>query len=168
MIIFGHSRIHWRRGFASSCETFFTNWFYSFIINEIALLDRFFYFCHLAFNQIICEPGIMSTFIIKDFSFLFLSSWNWVFEEVIFEIRWEVNLRIFLLISFCIKISHQSINICIYLICLSSYTGRIEDRHFILVIFILILNSWTIRLLDTLISKNPIELYALYFVNISQ
>lgn len=110
----------------------------------------------------------MSTFIIKDFSFLLLSDRNRVFEEVIFQISWKVNLRVFLLIRFCVKISHQSIDISIYLIGLSRYAFRIKNRHFILVIFVLVLNAWTIRLLDTLISKNSIKFYAFYFINISQ
>lgn len=122
----------------------------------------------MAFNQIIGESWIVSTFIIKNFSFLLLSDRNRVFEEVIFQISRKVNLRIFLLICFCVEIFHQSINIGIYLIGLSRYTFRIENRHFILVIFVLVLNAWTIRLLYTLVSKNSVKFNAFYFINISQ
>lgn len=110
----------------------------------------------------------MATLVIKNLFLLLLSYRNRVFEKVIFQISWEIDLWIFLLIGFTIVIPHQSINIGINLIGLSCNTWWIENWHFILFIFVLIFDTWMLILLNALISKNSVQIDTFSSINISQ
>lgn len=171
LAIFLHPRIYWWAWLTPSNMALIMFWLWSLYMNKIAFFYRLFYFCHLTFNEIICKSWIMGTTILifEHFFLLFLQARKRVFKEIIFQITWEVNLLIFRLVIFNIKIFHQPIHIGIDLIRLSSNTRWVKDRYFILLVFVFILYTrMMIWSLYGLITNNFIKIDTFRPVNLPQ